>query len=529
MIYEDPYLLIFGGKLSNSLTNKIHYALINKNSIFQPIKWNILKTTENTPVPPPRVYHACSICKYGNASNMIVVHGGRNEKGIDLDDCWGLRKHKNGAWDWCLAPYEKGYVPMRRYQHTITFFYNFLIVIGGKNNSEINQFPIEIYDTKTAKWFKVFLFFNKCRHTTWIVNDSIYILGGIRLDNQLVAPDDMIKIDLIRLFNSNDILKKEYNELKKSIDNKNKEEEMLNNFQKINPIISLKDRAHSKIEGRHNHKINNISNINDFSKKNLNWSDFYEEINVISSGTFGKVIRARNKKTKEYRAIKLIAKSNNFEIKNFENEVNIMKKMNSINSIVIYEQFNTDKEYVIVMELCDCNLRKKLDETKFGLEVNQIKKILLQLNNTFRIMLNNKIIHRDIKLENILVKYINNDKSNYIIKLTDYGISKQLATLSQENHTFAGTIVTMAPEIIKRQPYDNKCDLWSIGVVIYLLCFKQYPYKYQEIIGNVNKLNQNNFKKHNNWLLNDLISKLLKTEPKQRISWEEYFNHPFFK
>ena len=520
IIYYAPYLFIFGGSLGNSLTNEVHYAFINQNSISQPIKWNILKTIENTPVPPPRIYHACSIYKCDNASNLIVIHGGRNEKGIPLNDCWGLRKHRNGTWDWQLAIYEKGYNPIRRFQHTITIFYNFLIVLGGRDETN-NELPIEIYDIKTLKWFQA-IFLNKFRHTTWIVDDLIYIHGGFQLNNNFIPTNDIIKINLIKLFYSNDILKKEYNELKKNIDKKKEE------MKKITPIINLEGRAGSKI-GRNNHKINNISNIYDFSKNNLNWSDCYEMINVIASGAFGKVIKARNKKTNEYRAIKIITKSSNFKIENFENEVNIMKKMNSINSIRIYEQFNTDKEYVIVMELCDSNLRKKLDETLFGFEVNQIKKILVQLNNTFRIMLNNKIIHRDIKLENILVKYTNTDKSNYIIKLTDYGISKQLATLSQENQTFAGTIITMAPEIIKRKPYDNKCDLWSIGVVIYLLCFKKYPYELYEIIGNVNQLNQNNFNKHSNWLLNDLISKLLKTDPKQRISWEEYFNHPFFK
>ena len=269
--------------------------------------------------------------------------------------------------------------------------------------------------------------------------------------------------------------------------------------------------------------------IKDSTKKEKNWSDFYEELGEIARGGFGKVIKARNKKTNELRAIKLISKSNNFEIKNFENEVNIMKKMNNKNSIGIYEQFNTDKDYAIVMELCDCNLRKKLDESYFGFEENLIKKILTQLNNAFRIMLKNKIIHRDIKLENILVKYINDKKSDYIVKLTDYGVSKQLATLSQENKTFIGTMATMAPEIIKQEPYSNKCDLWSIGVVIYLLCFKEEPYKFCDIIGNINQLNQDHFKKHGNPLLNDLISKLLIADPKKRLSWEEYFNHPFFK
>ena len=58
---------------------------------------------------------------------MIIVYGGRNDKGAPLNDCWGLRKHRNGNWDWVSAPYDEEYEPQKRFQHTITFYYNFLI------------------------------------------------------------------------------------------------------------------------------------------------------------------------------------------------------------------------------------------------------------------------------------------------------------------------------------------------------------------------------------------------------------------
>ena len=73
-----------------------------------------------------------------------------------------------------------------------------------------------------------------------------------------------------------------------------------------------------------------------------------------------------------------------------------MKKMTNENSIKIYEQFISDEEYSIVMELCDWDLKKILDDKLFGFDFNEIKKILKQLNNTFRIMVKNKIIHREI-------------------------------------------------------------------------------------------------------------------------------------
>ena len=145
-------------------------------------------------------------------------------------------------------------------------------------------------------------------------------------------------------------------------------------------------------------------------------------------------------------------------------------------------------------------------------------------------MVDNKIIHRDIKLQNILIK--NDQNNNYTVKLCDFGVSKQLATLSKQKGTFCGTNETMAPEIIEDKPYDNKCDLWSLGVVIYQLCFKQCPYNGKTpfaLMNQINELKQNHFKKTNDQHLNDLIRKLLKPNPDERLTWDQYFNHPFFK
>lgn len=68
------------------------------------------------------------------------------------------------------------------------------------------------------------------------------------------------------------------------------------------------------------------------------------------------------------------------------------------------------------MELCDCNLQQKLDETKSGFQVNEVRRILNQLNISFRVMYDNKIMHRDIKLANILVKYENRNMNDYVVK-----------------------------------------------------------------------------------------------------------------
>ena len=158
-----------------------------------------------------------------------------------------------------------------------------------------------------------------------------------------------------------------------------------------------------------------------------------------------------------------------------------------------------------------------------------------QLNNTFKIMYKNKIIHRDIKLANIVVKMNNeaNDSNiKFIPKLTDYGASKQL--INTISKTFIGTSLTMAPEILEGEgkDYNYKCDLWSIGIIIYQLFFKDYPYKGDTPIAIYNKIKIKGnifLEKTNNDNLDNLIKSLLIIDPEKRINYEEYFNHPFFK
>ena len=88
----------------------------------------------------------------------------------------------------------------------------------------------------------------------------------------------------------------------------------------------------------------------------------------------------------------------------------------------------------------------------------------------------NKIAHRDLKPENILIKYKNeNDKNNFIIKLSDYGVAQWLTMTRSVFSSKVGTQSYMAPEILMEDPYNFKCDLWSLGVIIYILYFREHP------------------------------------------------------
>ena len=219
------------------------------------------------------------------------------------------------------------------------------------------------------------------------------------------------------------------------------------------------------------------------------------------------------------------------EIIKFNRELENMKMCHCENSVEIYDYFDEEKEFVIVMELCDNNLFKELAKTKNGFNAKEIKEILLQLNNAFKKMNEAKIAHRDIKLHNILVKYLNKEKTKFKVLLSDYGVSNQLSSMTKKYRTHAGTQIIMAPEILSGKEYNNKCDLWSLGVNIFQLYTKKPPYigAYDNVIlKQIDKLGQSVLDVIKDAKLKDLLSKLLVKEPEKRISWEEYFKHDFF-
>jgi surface protein len=279
--------------------------------------------------------------------------------------------------------------------------------------------------------------------------------------------------------------------------------------------------------------------------------NYYNIVEKIGAGGFGVVYKTIKKDTEEKRAIKIIDKQrirDDYMNENFtpiseeEMKAHIDKLINEIknmkivednkneNTVRSYECFDNQKEFCIVMELCDNSLTKVFAERKQPYSIEEIKELLTQLNNSFKIMHENRLSHRDLKLDNILVKYGNNNNNKPIWKLADYGVSKQLASMSKNFSTKIGTLFFMAPEVLKGEKYKEKCDLWSLGIILYVLHFRDYPYKGEnEIVmaSQIETLGQTKFKKSGNDNFDDLIIQLLKANPNERIGWEEYFAHPF--
>ena len=276
--------------------------------------------------------------------------------------------------------------------------------------------------------------------------------------------------------------------------------------------------------------------------------EYNPEKDKIGEGSFGTVYKVIKKDTKEKRAIKLIDikkykkiyEQNKYQLPSNEEiqkyidsiikEIKFLELMEGVNqenenSVKLYEYYNYNEEIAIVMELCDKNLSElMINKKNINFSFSEIKEILNQLNNTFKIMYKYKIAHRDLKPENILVKYKNeNDTNNYIIKLSDYGEAKKLLKLKNSFSTKnIGTLSYKSPEILMEESYDLKSDLWSLGIIIYILYFREHPYPKAEsefsLINHINNYGQKYFKKSRNEDFDHLVSRLLIKDQKERIS-----------
>ena len=254
----------------------------------------------------------------------------------------------------------------------------------------------------------------------------------------------------------------------------------------------------------------------------------------IGTGSFGDVFSGTSTITGEKVAVKRVKKQilykyGNYLINAFWKEIDSMRKCDCTNSVRLIKTFETTNNYNIIMELCDSDLLCYLNSKPKPFSAEEVKETFQQLNNVFKIMTKNNIIHRDLKLGNVLIKYTDNSKQKFIPKLSDYGFSKDLNEQAFTG-THLGTPATMAPEIMMDIKYNDKSDLWSIGAMMYQLHFKEIPYpgfNEKEILKKI----RNNYprKQPNDPQLKDLLNKLLVMDPNKRISWDEYFNHPFFK
>ena len=261
----------------------------------------------------------------------------------------------------------------------------------------------------------------------------------------------------------------------------------------------------------------------------------YDINGVIGSGAFGRIYRITDKKVRTEYILKELTKINEESLnetdkKEYENEINFLKNVKGKNILNIIDYYQDDKDifYYIILEKMDGDLEKLVEEKyKKGMESSLIRKIFSQINSGLKDMLKKGKCHRDLKPENILYSYINEEKTNFIIKLGDFGLSTDLKSTQYASN--AGTKRFKAPEV-EEGKFSNKCDLYSIGIILYYLKTGEYIFDGKRELDILINKDKNIIKKDtDDELLNKLIKKLVVKDPHKRMEWDDYFKDPFFK
>ena len=284
---------------------------------------------------------------------------------------------------------------------------------------------------------------------------------------------------------------------------------------------------------------------------------FYKYGRLIGQGAFGKVNIGLNVLTGKIVAIKSFNKSN-LKINNFENqnkilyETNLMKELNHKNITKILELFESDNYILIIMEYINGGNLFSFVKKRRKLSEKTAKFLFKQIIEGIEYIHSKNIVHRDIKLENILIDLKNN------IKICDFGIGKILNNKNEKLYDQSGTLMYMAPEILlnKKKGFEAfPIDLWSCGICLYIMLSGTIPFS----INNNN--NNNNYNNNNNNYNNDsnnnerdsrilqyniinnepksinnisieaidLIMGLLNKDPKKRYNIYQVLNHPWLK
>ncbi|EPR60647.1 calcium-dependent protein kinase CDPK2B [Toxoplasma gondii TgCatPRC2] len=260
-------------------------------------------------------------------------------------------------------------------------------------------------------------------------------------------------------------------------------------------------------------------------------TDYYDvETKKLGQGTYGSVCRAVNKATKNVRAVKTIPKAKVKNIKRFKQEIAIMKCLDHPNIIKLYETFEDHKNIYLVLELCKGGeLFDRIIEEGYFSEM-YAGTLMRQAFAALYYIHQHGIAHRDLKPENFLFA----DKSKEApLKIIDFGLAAR-AGPTTVLATKAGTPYYVAPQVLQGK-YTYKCDIWSAGVIMYILLCGYPPFHGDNDAEILAKVKSGKFSfNEQDWKnvsveAKDLIRKLLTYDPAQRLTAEQALAHPWIK
>jgi calcium-dependent protein kinase len=259
--------------------------------------------------------------------------------------------------------------------------------------------------------------------------------------------------------------------------------------------------------------------------------DFYEvETKALGTGTYGSVVKAVNKATKVTRACKAMARKNIKNESRFREEIRLMKEMDHPNIIRLFETFEDHKNIYLIMELCTGGELFDKIVNEGLLAEKAAAKLIKQILAALYYMHEHRIMHRDLKPENFLFASKDSDAA---LKVIDFGLGAKFEP-GQRMSTKAGTPYYVAPQVLKGN-YDEKCDIWSAGVIMFILLSGYPPFygeKDAEILAKVRKGAFDFPTEEEDGIAfspdaQDICRKMLTLDDKKRPPAKELLEHPW--
>ena len=261
--------------------------------------------------------------------------------------------------------------------------------------------------------------------------------------------------------------------------------------------------------------------------------EIYLREKALGQGSFGTVYLVKHLQLQRYYAMKVIKKKtkSNTEEDSLMNEINILRKLDHPNILKITDFYNLKNEYNIITEYCqegelfdEIKANAPFSEALTGWYMRQILQAVCYCHGCH-------IVHRDLKPENILI--VKRAKNGFHhIKIIDFGTAKVFSKEKRE-HALIGSAYYIAPEVISRN-YTEKCDIWSCGIIMYILLTGRPPFNGQTEDDIMKKIKVGTFEmtKYPWGIISqeakDLINDLLQLKPNKRITAEEALKHKWF-
>ncbi|KAK8546361.1 hypothetical protein V6N13_067586 [Hibiscus sabdariffa] len=251
----------------------------------------------------------------------------------------------------------------------------------------------------------------------------------------------------------------------------------------------------------------------------------------IGSGSFSIVWHARHRVHGTEVAIKEIAmgRLNKKLQDSLMSEIVILKRINHPNIVRLHDIIEVPGKIHLVLEYCKGGDLSMYITRNGSVPEATAKHFMQQLAAGLQVLCDNNLIHRDLKPQNLL---LSTNDSRADLKIADFGFARSLQPRGLAE-TLCGSPLYMAPEIMQLQKYDAKADLWSVGAILFQLVTGKTPFTGNnqiQLLQNIMKSTELLFPMGNNYLTadcKDLCLRLLRRNPVERLTFEEFFNHPF--